>query len=132
MSQCIVVVDDDRDVRDLLRSMLEREGYSVVAAGGGREALERIEALCGQGPAAPDLVITDLAMPGLDGLALLSLLRGVAPRVAAMVISGGSRIGLGEAVETALRLGAREVVQKPFTRAEMITAVHRVLAGRAG
>lgn len=125
MSGCILVVDDDGDVRELICRMLEQEGYRAVPAGGGREALElaaRID---------PDLVVTDVVMPDMDGLAVLLGLRDVAPGIGTLVVSGGGRAGPDVFLETARRLGARAVLRKPFTRAEMLDAVRRALSPRA-
>jgi CheY-like chemotaxis protein len=59
----ILVVEDDRDIRDSVVEILEDEGYTVSDAGGGREALDRLE----HGPGRPDLILLDLMMPGMNG-----------------------------------------------------------------
>lgn len=124
MTQSILVVDDDMDVREMLCRMLEQDGYEVTPAEGGREALERLDSL------APDLVITDVVMPEVDGFEVLLKLRLLAPGAGALVMSGGGRANPEIYLETARRLGASAVLRKPFTRAEMLEAVHRVLAPR--
>jgi CheY-like chemotaxis protein len=124
MTQCILVVDDDGDVRELMCRMLEQDGYRVVPANGGEHALEQMERL------DPDLVITDVVMPGVDGFEVLLKLRILAPRAQALVVSGGGRVGPDIYLETAKRLGARAVLRKPFTRAEMLEAVRQALGPR--
>lgn len=117
----ILVVDDDADVRELLCRMLEQDGYAAAAASGGAQALRSIES------DAPDLVITDVVMPGMDGFEVLQRLRHLAPQAGVLVMSGGGRLGLDLYLETARRLGASAVLRKPFTRAEMLDAVRRAL-----
>ena len=125
MTQCILVVDDDGDVRELVCRMLEQDGYEAVPADGSRQALERLNLL------APDLVITDVVMPDMDGFEVLLKLRLLAPETEALVMSGGGRVASEVYLETARRLGARAVLRKPFTRAEMLDAVHQILGSRA-
>ncbi|MDP2848394.1 MAG: response regulator [Humidesulfovibrio sp.] len=125
MTQRILVVDDDGDVRELVCRMLEQDGYEAVPADGGRQALERLNLL------APDLVITDVVMPDMDGFEVLLKLRLLAPETEALVMSGGGRVAPEIYLETARRLGARAVLRKPFTRAEMLEAVHQILGPRA-
>jgi CheY-like chemotaxis protein len=124
MTQRILVVDDDGDVRELVCRMLEQDGYEAVPADGGRQALERLNLL------APDLVITDVVMPDMDGFEVLLKLRLLAPETEALVMSGGGRVAPEIYLETARRLGARAVLRKPFTRAEMLEAVHQILGPR--
>jgi CheY-like chemotaxis protein len=121
MSPCILVVDDDGDVRELVCRMLEQDGYHAVPANGGRQALEQL------GLMNPDLVITDVVMPEVDGFEVLLKLRNLAPKAKALVISGGGRVGPDIYLETARRLGAGAILRKPFTRAEMLEAVRQVL-----
>lgn len=124
MTQRILVVDDDGDVRELVCRMLEQDGYEAVPAEGGRQALERLDLI------APDLVITDVVMPEVDGFEVLLKLRHLAPRAGALVMSGGGRVAPDLYLETARRLGASAVLRKPFTRAEMLAAVHQILGPR--
>jgi two-component system, chemotaxis family, chemotaxis protein CheY len=78
----ILVVDDSAAIRELLRFVLEGEGYEVIEAADGAEGLQRYQA------DPTDLVITDLKMPGMDGLELLKALQRVVPTPALMAISG--------------------------------------------
>jgi DNA-binding response OmpR family regulator len=78
----ILVIDDNAAIRELLRFLLEEEGYEVSEAADGAEGLQRYQA----DPA--DLVITDLKMPGMDGLELLQALRRVVPTPVLLAISG--------------------------------------------
>jgi len=115
----ILVVDDDASIRSLLRGMLERQGYEVVEAEDGCEGLQ-----C-YWTALPDLVITDLQMPGMDGLELIMEVRRACPTAKIIAISGGQR---------ALNL-ARPLTQcafeKPFQLGSFMVAVRELLAAVA-
>lgn len=122
MASRIMVVDDDADVRDLVCSMLEDCGFEPVAAAGGRQALAQALG------APPDLVITDVVMPGLDGYELLQALHRLMPRLRSVVMSGGGRLPPEPYLATARRLGAGALLRKPFTKAELLGAVRAALA----
>lgn len=130
--ESILVVDDDPVACDLVRETLVAEGYAVSTANNGREALQRIDARCLVAAPFPrpfELVITDLAMPELDGLALLSEMKRYATRPRIIVMTASRE---GHIVKEALRRGADFVVLKPVGLAEIIRMVHTVLedAGR--
>ncbi len=117
----ILVVDDDQDVRDMLCRTLAASGYEAFPASGGRQAVERLQ--CDP----PDLVITDVVMPEVDGFEVLLKLRLLAPGVRVLVMSGGGRVEPAVILDLARRLGARSVLRKPFTRAEILHAMERAL-----
>ena len=121
MPHRILVVDDDLDVREMLCRTLAASGYEAYPAAGGRQAMERLH----RDP--PDLVITDVVMPDVDGFEVLLKLRLLAPAVQVLVMSGGGRVEPAIILDLARRLGARSVLRKPFTRAEMLHAVERAL-----
>jgi len=114
----VLVVDDDPGIRYTLREILEAEGLQVDEAASGEEALARYEAT----PAA--LVLTDLRMPGMDGIALLRALaaRAPAPRVVLLTAHGSER----QAVE-AMKAGAHDYFRKPFDVEELLAVVRRAL-----
>ncbi len=121
MARRIMVVDDDADVRDLICSMLEEFGFEHVAAPDGAQALAQAQGR------RPDLVITDVVMPGLDGFELLQALRRIAPGLPSVVMSGGGRIPAGRQLACARSLGAQALLRKPFTKAELMGAVRSAL-----
>jgi CheY-like chemotaxis protein len=125
MPHRILVVDDDADVRDMVCRTLTASGYEAIPAAGGRQAVEHLARACGG--AAPDLVITDVVMPEVDGFEVLRRLRRLSPGVRALVMSGGGRLEPEMILDTARRLGARFILRKPFTRAEMLDAVEQAL-----
>jgi len=114
----VLVVDDDAGVRYTLREILESEGLAVDEAADGAEALARYEAH------AVPLVVTDLRMPGMDGMELLRRLaaRTPAPRVVVITAHGSER----QAVE-AMKAGAHDYFKKPFETEELVAVVRRAL-----
>jgi CheY-like chemotaxis protein len=113
----ILVVEDDVDIRESLVMLLELEGFSVVAARDGLEALEWLEQ-CG----APSLVLLDLMMPRLDGLGFLERWRLLSCAGACPVIVA-SGIDMPEAPQ-----GVDAVMRKPVSGEELLAAVRRHLA----
>lgn len=118
----ILIIDDDEQIRSLLRQMLERAGHRVTDASNGNEGLERFRAV----PA--DLVITDLIMPEKEGVETLVELRREFPSVPVIAISGGGRLGTRDYLPIARQLGARRTISKPFSRDEILEAVKSLLA----
>jgi CheY-like chemotaxis protein len=118
----ILVVDDDAGVRELLRFILEREGYDVTEAANGKEAIRRYR----RKPA--DLVITDIIMPEQEGLKTILDLRRSHPDVRIIAISGGGRYGLSDYLEEASAFGADETFAKPLDRGELLKAVRKLLS----
>jgi DNA-binding NtrC family response regulator len=116
----ILIVDDEPQMVDFLRTLLEVESFGVETASGGAEALERI-----QKEPLPDLVLLDVAMPGLDGLQTLELLHRAQPGIKVVMLSCLSD---PKTVVRAIRLGARDYLPKPFRKAELDAAIRRVLS----
>ena len=113
----ILVVDDDIDLLDVVRSALEREGFAVDAAGDGETALAKIAG------DAPELVVLDLGLPKVRGLEVLRRVR-VDNQVPVIVLSGLS----DEADRiVGLELGADDYVVKPFSPRELVARVRSVL-----
>jgi len=115
----ILVVDDEAKMRRVLEIMLEDLGHEVVAAGNGRAALER---LAEQGI---DLVISDLRMPELDGIALLQAMRARGDETPVIVVTAYG--GVQSAV-TAMKSGASDYILRPFEVDTVELAVERALS----
>lgn len=118
----ILIIDDDEQIRSLLRQMLERAGHQIIDAGNGVEGMQIFRA------ETPDLVITDLIMPEKEGIETLTELRREFPTVPVIAMSGGGRLGTRDYLPIAKQLGARRTIAKPFSRDEMLEAVKSVLA----
>src|SRR6266705_3601536 len=114
MSETILVVDDEENIRHTLRGVLADEGFEVLEAPDGRRALELLQ------HAAPRLAIVDVWMPEMDGIELVERMRSQAPGVPIIVISGHGTI------ETAVRvvqLGAFDFLEKPFPLDALLNVV---------
>lgn len=116
----ILVVDDEPQIRTLLKATLFRAGYSVVEASNAREAMNA------KGIDKPDLVLLDLGLPDRDGLELVSALKGE-PRSALIIISARDQT---EQKVAALDLGADDYVTKPFDTEELLARVRASLRQR--
>jgi two-component system cell cycle sensor histidine kinase/response regulator CckA len=118
----ILVVEDETVVRELVRSALERRGHEVTVAEDGAEALR----LC-EDPACPfDLILTDVVMPQLNGAELAAKVATLRPEMRVVFMSGYTR---GTVDERLLVQPGRAFLQKPFTVAELLQTVSRVLTG---
>jgi|HubBroStandDraft_1064217.scaffolds.fasta_scaffold00199_25 DNA-binding response OmpR family regulator len=119
----ILVIDDDAAVRDTIVQILESEGYRVDSAGDGRRGL----ALFHSG--RPDLTITDIIMPQMEGIEMITEIRKASPEAKVIAISGGSRIISTDFLEIARLLGAADVIAKPFDTDDFLARVGNCLAG---
>lgn len=117
----ILVIDDEDQIRALLRRVLEKQGHEVLEAEHGAIALEVAE----EGPL--DLVITDIMMPEKDGLEVISALRRDTPDLKILAISGGGVLR-SKALHIANLLGAYGTLQKPFAIEALISKVNEALA----
>ena len=114
MKARILVIDDESAIRDTMRMILEYEGHEVLAAGSGPEGLALVER------EAPDLVFLDVKMPGLDGLEVLSRLRGLSEALPVVIISAH---GTSATALEAGRLGAFRFIEKPLSKEQVLDAV---------
>jgi DNA-binding NtrC family response regulator len=107
----VIVVDDDEDMRALVTLILRREGFEVIEARNGLQALEHVMHVIREHLPQPDLVVSDARMPGVNGISLLESLRGVGCSVPVvfMTAHGGAAFR-----ENAVRLGASDVLDKPL------------------
>src|SRR5262245_38148207 len=119
----VLVVDDEPDMRDALTAALRREGLCVSTAANGIEALEKVQ---GQ---PFDLIITDVRMPRMGGLALLQELKRTLATIPVVMMTGYGRIK--DAVE-AMKAGAADYLLKPFSLEDLKAVVTKVLAARNG
>ncbi len=117
----ILVIDDDEQMRVLLRQVMEWAGYEVIEATNGRQGMRQ------QRKTPADLVITDLIMPEQEGLETISRMRKEFAGIKIIAISGGGRIGPEAYLPAARELGADRVFCKPFDVQELVTAVKELL-----
>ena len=125
MSSCsILLVDDEEELRDLLRHVLERAGYLVTCAKNGIDASLAITG------GSFDVVVTDMLMPERDGFELIAEIKENHPTVKIVAISGGGLIGRDEHLPMARGVGADVLLRKPFAHHALLSAVDRARAGR--
>src|SRR6266702_1312294 len=117
----ILVVDDERAVRESLRRALELEGYEIELAADGNEALQRLEP---NGEGQPDAVILDVLMPVVDGLEVCRRLRRSGNRVPVLMLTARDEI---ENRVAGLDAGADDYVTKPFALEELVARVRALL-----
>jgi DNA-binding NtrC family response regulator len=117
----ILVVDDEVNTRTALAELLRDEGYAVESAADAFTALDKLSGF------APDLVLTDLKMPGMDGCTLLERMRASDPDLPVIVMTA---FGAIETAERARRAGARDYLTKPVNFAELSVLVTRALKPR--
>src|SRR3954465_12409915 len=117
----ILVIDDEAPIRDSLKMTLENEGYEFIGAATGQEGLALAER------DAPDLVLLDVKMPGMDGIEVLERLRNMNESVPCVVVSGPGSIST--AVE-ATKKGAFDFIEKPFASERVLVSLRNALDSR--
>lgn len=115
----VLVIDDEEEVRDMLSFCMAQLGFRVVVAGSGAEGIELVRRQ------SFDLVITDLKMPVMDGVATTRELRALRPNLPVLLMSG---FVPADGVAACLACGAAAFVRKPFGLDELETVVRRTLA----
>ena len=120
--QRILVVDDDTDIRALLRELLERRGFSVAEAADGRQALQELYG------GRPDLVLLDVGMPGMDGWTTLERIRELSDVPVVMLTARSAELEKTRG----LRAGADDYVTKPFGRQELLARIEALLRRSGG
>lgn len=113
----ILLVEDDNDVRQLIKQLLEKDGHTVLEAANGKTAVDIYY------KEQPDLIITDIVMPEKDGIEVISELKSKYPHIKIIAISGGGGLDPSSYLFTARKLGAAYTFKKPFLRAELLEAV---------
>ncbi len=117
----ILVADDDRPLRDALRTTLELDGHDVVLAANGDEAFRLYQ------EGGFELVITDLYMPHMDGIELIMSLRQKNSDATILAMSGIEPNGRPDYLNAAMDFGASAAIRKPFTGPALLSKVHEVL-----
>src|SRR5215204_7194542 len=115
----ILVVDDERAVRESLRRALELEGYEIELAGDGSDALQRLES-----GGEPDAMILDVLMPGVDGLEVCRRIRGSGSKLPVLMLTARTEV---EDRVAGLDAGADDYVTKPFALEELLARVRALL-----
>lgn len=119
----ILVIDDDEIIQNVLRRMLEKEGYHVELAGNGKQGLIKLDAM------PYDLVITDLMMPYANGFEIISKLKKH-PNTASAAIIVISSITNEDSIMDSFKLGIDEYIRKPIIMGELLMRIKNLLSHR--
>ena len=119
--QKILIIDDEPHILLMLKKMLEKAGYEIDLASNGNEGLKLFE------DSPSDLVITDIIMPEKEGLETIREMKRMRPELKIIAMSGGGKISAENYLGTAKIFGAAKVLEKPFTKEEMVSAVEELL-----
>jgi CheY-like chemotaxis protein len=122
----ILVVDDEPDVRDLLRAILEQAGYAVTEAADGLQAIQLYRQL------AFDLILCDIFMPECDGLEVILNLRRDFPGVRIIAMSAGLERRSLDVLRVAKHFNVNDVLRKPFDQEKLLKAVELSLLSKDG
>ena len=116
----ILVIDDSDDTRETIREMLERGGHEVLEAANGKEGLQMIE------QHAPDVVVTDILMPKMEGIETIQSIAKTYPELPVIAITASIDTPY---LDIALKLGAVYGLHKPFKQAELLSIINKSLQG---
>lgn len=117
----VLIIDDDADLRVVLGKVLRNAGYTVTDAGDGLQGLAQFDTVL------PDLVITDLVMPVVEGIEVITSLRQKHPQIKIIAMSSGGQRGHAVYLQLAQKLGANRKLEKPFSLHDFLATVHAVL-----
>ncbi len=121
----ILVIDDDEQMRIMLRNVIEWIGYDVLEAENGRQGMRTLRSN------EVDMVITDLIMPDQEGLETIKMIKKQYGDLKIIAISGGGRIGPDAYLPAALELGADRIFSKPFDIKKLVDAIEELFADAA-
>ena len=121
----ILVVDDQKELRKVVRRVLTESGYEVAEAEDGEAALAAFRA------SPPALVITDIIMPGKEGIEVIATMKRERPEVKVLAISGGGRTHVMDFLAIARKAGADAALEKPFRKSDLLARVVELLGPQA-
>ena len=117
----VLIVEDDKELREMLKMSLLRRNFTVLEAENGKDAITHFK------PTITDLVVTDLIMPEEDGLKVVIKLRELKPSIKVIAISGGGKVGPGSYLNLAKALGADAIYSKPFSINDLTAKIEQLL-----
>jgi CheY-like chemotaxis protein len=120
----VLVVDDDRAVREMASEMLSERGHETVLASDAAEAVALLRQAADGSIAPFDMMLADYVMPGMNGVALIETAQALCPRMHALLVTGNVEF------EAAERMSAAEIMRKPFTIAQLEERVAALLSRR--
>lgn len=117
----ILIIEDDKELREMLKTALVRHDHTVIEAENGKDALIHFK------PEVTDLVITDVIMPEEDGLKVIMKMREMKKGIRLIAISGGGKAGPGSYLNLAKMLGADAIYSKPFSVNDLVSGIENML-----
>jgi CheY-like chemotaxis protein len=117
----VLIVEDEKDLREMIKVSLVRKKYTVIEAENGREAIMHFK------PLITDLIVTDLIMPDEDGLKVIIKLKELKPSIKIIAISGGGKVGPGSYLNLAKALGADAIFSKPFSIYDLLAKIEELI-----
>ena len=117
MPKTVMVIDDDDAILRMITRMLVETDYHCLPFNDAQAALDSL------GHQAVHLIVTDIIMPGMEGIEVILNLRAMFPSLPIIAISGGGRTDRADVLHLARQLGASKILPKPFTRAELLAAI---------
>ena len=118
----IMLVDDEDQIRALLRTAFEIKGFEVREASSGEAALELVETF------SPDAAIVDIVMPGMEGIETIRRLRAKLPKLRIVALSGGGTMGFSDYLKYAKQLGADDALSKPIVLKELVAKISTLVS----
>jgi len=119
--QGILIVDNDAELREMIKTALVRHKFTVIEAKNGIEAIAYFK------PFVIDVVITDIIMPEEDGLGVIRKLKEIKPRLKIIAMSGGGKASPRHYLDLAKMLGADVTITKPFQMSDLILTVEKLI-----
>jgi YesN/AraC family two-component response regulator len=126
MMQKILIIEDDHHILLMMKKMLDNKGFEITLASNGKEGLEIFN------KNTFDLVITDIIMPEKEGLETIREMKRACSDLKIIAMSGGGKISADNYLETAKIFGASKLLEKPFTRQQLVTAVQEIMGESPG
>lgn len=117
----VLVVEDDRAIREMCTVILEGENYTVLKADNGKEATKVLDE-----ESDIDLIITDIIMPEKEGIQFIREVKRTYPDIKILAISGGGAIDAKQYLELAQNLGADSTLEKPFDDQDLLKAIDKI------
>lgn len=119
----VLIVDDDKQIRESLKILMQKNNFEVILAANGQQAIEQTKQL------NFSLIVTDIVMPDKDGLEVIMYIRKNFPQTPIIAMSGGGRFGeMDSYLKMANHLGAGKLFNKPFDLKEFIEYVNQIVA----
>jgi len=117
----IIVMEDDEPIKHVIKEFLQMNDYEVHLPSSIADLIEHLEEI------NPDMLITDILMPDIDGIEVMLLCKQFKPDIYIIAISGGGRIDAEHYLRLATELGANAILRKPFTVNELLKSIEKVL-----